>query len=284
MPGGDTNALWAERQRGRERPGRRRQRPPVVGGQPLDETGMIDLTAVIRMSAVQARAARVGRVGIREPQRPVISGGLSPADSPREPLPGLAAAHRTAHSIAAAPARDRFSHQAHSRRDSPGRDASRLARAERGASSASFTAQLSPDAGAAFRRPRRGASLAIWPAGAAGSWAVRRARSVRAWSRSRSARARRSSRVSVSVLARASSAARSSSRSASARTWLSSRAASSRAWLASVRAWSARASAAAARWLAACAVACSLPACASRAASLWPMPGPSSPAAPFPPR
>ena len=44
--------------------------------------GMIDLTAVVRMRAVQARVARVGRVRIREPQRPVISGGLSAADSP----------------------------------------------------------------------------------------------------------------------------------------------------------------------------------------------------------
>ena len=39
-------------------------------------------------------------------------------------MPGLPAAHRAAHSIAAAPGRDRIPHQAHSRRGSPGRDAS----------------------------------------------------------------------------------------------------------------------------------------------------------------
>ena len=54
---------------------------------------MIDLTAVVRMSAGPALVAWVGRVGIREPQRPVISGGLRAAGSPREPVPGLATAH-----------------------------------------------------------------------------------------------------------------------------------------------------------------------------------------------
>ncbi len=67
---------------------------------------MVDLAAVVRVIAVQLRVARIGRVGVGQPERVTGGNRLSVADRAQEPVPGLAAADRTAHRITPRPGRN----------------------------------------------------------------------------------------------------------------------------------------------------------------------------------
>ena len=113
VPGSYADAGRAQGKHAGQRGGRRRQRPPVVTGQPLHQLAVIHLAAVVRVIPVQPRLARIRRIGIGKPKRTARSNRLRLADRAQEPVPGLAAADRAAHRITPSPAGIGFSHHAH---------------------------------------------------------------------------------------------------------------------------------------------------------------------------
>jgi hypothetical protein len=72
----------------------------------LDQLSVIHLAAVVGVLPVQPRLARIGRVGVGQPERTAGRDRLRVADRAQEPVPSLTAANRAAHRITPRPGSD----------------------------------------------------------------------------------------------------------------------------------------------------------------------------------